>query len=270
MREETSWLEVAEGLATEAADEVMAFFQKDLGTRHKADSSPVTEADLASDRLLRKGLRKHFPRHAVLTEENGLDGDPKSEFIWLIDPLDGTKAFAKGIPGFCVMVGLLRSGRPHLGVVVDPLEGRVYRGLRGSGASLREGGRSVELKVSKRRDFTAMPLVVSTGFPEAPLRKIGADFASPLLPPINSVGIKVGLLVRGEADLYVNHHPVSYWDTAAPALILEEAGGTFTSLDGRPLDYSMVPPYGHGRKTLASNGQRHAEAVERLKKTGLD
>lgn len=270
MREETSWLEVAEGLAINAASEVMSFFQTELHAKRKADSSPVTEADLASDRLIRQGLRTNFPSHAVLTEENGLDGDPNSEFIWLIDPLDGTKAFAKGIPGFCVMIGLLRSGRPHLGVVVDPIEGRVYRALRGAGASLNEGGQTFRLQVSQRRDFVEMPLVVSTGFPEAPLKKIQSDFVSPLLPPINSVGIKVGLLVRGEADLYINHHPVSYWDTAAPALILEEAGGLFTSLDGRPLDYTMVPPFGHGRKTLASNGQRHTEAVERLKKSGLD
>lgn len=270
MSEERTWLGFAENLAAEAAATVMTFFQKDLPTSHKADASPVTEADLASDRLLRAGLRKNFPSHAVLTEENGLDGDAKSEHVWLIDPLDGTKAFAKGIPGFCVMVGLLRQGRPLLGVVVDPLEGRVYRGLRGAGASMSAAGETVELKVSDRRDFSKMPLIVSTGFPEAPLKKIEADFGSPLLPPINSVGIKVGLLVRGEADLYVNHHPVSYWDTAAPLLILEEAGGTFTALDGRPLDYTMVPPFGHGRKTLASNGERHAEVVERLKGSGLE
>jgi 3'(2'), 5'-bisphosphate nucleotidase len=270
MREEMSWLNIAEGLATEAAGEVMTFFQKNPSTSQKADSSPVTEADLASDRLLRAGLQKNFPSHAVLTEESGLAGGASSEHIWLIDPLDGTKAFAKGIAGFCVMVGLLRRGRPILGVVVDPLEGRIYRGLRGAGASCTEAGKTVELKVSKRREFSQMPLVVSTGFPQEPLKKIEADFGSPLLPPINSVGIKVGRMARGEADLYINHHPVSYWDTAAPLLILEEAGGVFTALDGRPLDYAMVPPYGHGRKTLASNGQRHEEAVIRLKACGLE
>lgn len=270
MSEERTWLEIAEGLAAEAAATVMTFFRKDLPTSQKADASPVTEADLASDRLLRAGLKKNFPKHAVLTEENGLDGDAESDHIWLIDPLDGTKAFARGIPGFCVMVALLRQGRPLLGVVVDPLEGRTYRALRGLGASMSAGGTTVELQVSDRGDFSKMPLIVSTGFPEASLKKIEASFGSPLLPPINSVGIKVGLLVRGEADLYVNHHPVSYWDTAAPLVILEEAGGTFTALDGRPLDYAMVSPYGHGRKTLASNGRRHVEAVERLKGSGLE
>ncbi|HEX5034566.1 MAG TPA: 3'(2'),5'-bisphosphate nucleotidase CysQ [bacterium] len=270
MSEERTWLQIAEGLAVEAAATVMTFFQKTLQTNQKADDSPVTEADLASDRLLRAGLRKNFPGHAVLTEENGLDGDSKSDHIWLIDPLDGTKAFAKGISGFCVMVGLLRRGHPLLGVVVDPLEGRTYRALRGAGAELSQGGKAMELKVSGRSDFSQMPLIVSTGFPAAPLQKIEASLGSPLLPPVNSVGIKVGFLVRGEADLYVNHHPVSYWDTAAPLLILEEAGGVFTDLAGRPLEYPMTPPFGHGRKTLASNGRRHAEVVERLKASGLD
>lgn len=264
MENYSEWLATAEGLALEASRAVMGFLGGPLHTEQKSDNSPVTEADLASDRILREGLRKNFPLHAVLTEENGLSGAQGSEYVWLIDPLDGTKAFAKGIPGFCVMVGLLQAGRPLLGVVVDPLEGRTYRAIRGAGASHSHQGKTEPLQVSARRDLAAMPWVVSTGFPEANLQRAKALLPGRLLPPINSVGIKVGLLVRQEADIYLNHHPVSYWDTGAPALILEEAGGRFTALDGSPLNYFLRPPFGHGVKTLASNGPLHAELASRL------
>jgi len=255
---------VAESLAEEASRAVLGFMKGPIETRHKSDHSPVTEADLASDLILRTGLGREFPDHAVLTEENGLSGRADSEYVWLIDPLDGTKAFAKGIPGFCVMVGLLKAGRPLLGVVVDPLEGRRYSAIHGEGARHTQGGRSETLQVSSRSEPQAMPLVVSTGFPEQPLEELRMRIPGQLLDPINSVGIKVGLLVRQFADVYVNHHPVSYWDTCAPLVILEEAGGIFTALDGKSLDYALRPPYGHGVKTLASNGTRHRELVEAL------
>lgn len=261
----SEWLAVAESLAEEASRAVLGFLNGPFETRHKSDNSPVTEADLASDRILRAGLAREFPSHAVLTEENGLTGKADSEFVWLIDPLDGTKAFAKGIPGFCVMVGLLKAGKPMLGVVVDPLEGRRYSGIRGEGANHTQKGLTEPLHVSSRSEPSDMPLVVSTGFPQKPMEELRTYIPGPLLDPINSVGIKVGLLVRQLADVYVNHHPVSYWDTCAPLVILEEAGGVFTALDGNPLDYTLRPPYGHGVKTLASNGLRHREFVEALK-----
>ena len=78
---------------------------------------------------------------------------------------------------------------------------------------------------------------------------------------MNSVGIKVGLLVRQTADIYVNHHAVHYWDTVAPQVILEEAGGIFTFSDGRPLAYDLNSQFQHDAPTLASNGQRHSEFV---------
>lgn len=265
MENYADWLAVAEGLAVEASRAVMSFFGGDFSTREKDDRSPVTEADLASDRILREGLLRNFPSHAVLTEEAGLSGLTTSEYVWLIDPLDGTKAFAKGIPGFCVMVALLRNGRPHLGVVVDPLDERLYRAIRGEGTSQSHQGKTEVLRVSPRRELNEMPWVVSTGFPEIAMERTRTLLRGPILPPINSVGIKVGLLLRQEADIYLNHHPVSYWDTAAPALLLEEAGGCFTTLEGGPLSYSLNPPFGHGVRTLASNGTRHSDLVSLLK-----
>jgi len=270
MTEYAEWLAQAEFLALEASRAVSALMHGPVVAQRKADHSPVTEADFASDRILREGLARHFPQHAILTEESGLSGDAQSDFVWMIDPLDGTKAYAKGIPGFCVMVGLLQKGRPLLGVVVDPLEGRTYRALRDAGATVTQQGKTEDLKVSSRTDFSEMPLVVSTGFPPEALAQVRQRLSGPLLSPINSVGIKVGILVRQEADIYLNHHAVSYWDTCAPQIILEEAGGAFTALDGSPLRYSLQAPFGHGVKTLASNGLKHADLVAQVKGLSLE
>jgi 3'(2'), 5'-bisphosphate nucleotidase len=227
----------------------------------KADRSLVTNADHAADRIIREGLRKHFPKHAVLTEESGLEGSPDAEFVWMVDPLDGTKAYARGTPGFSVMIGLLRNRRPFAGVVLDPWEDRLYEALRGEGAFHTFEGRRERVRVSKRRAWREMPLVTSTGFPEPLENKLKKKLPNPWVPAVNSVGIKVGLLVRQAADLYFNHHAVHYWDTAAPQIILEEAGGTFSFSDGRPLVYAARGDFQHPAPTLASNGQRHAEFV---------
>jgi 3'(2'), 5'-bisphosphate nucleotidase len=262
---EQTFLSTALQLAQTAAQEILGFLHQPIATQRKDDLSIVTEADLRSDQVLRDGLKSTFPDHGILTEEQGLVRDPSSEYVWLIDPLDGTKAFAKGISGFCVMVGLLKNKIPQLGVVVDPLEGHIYEAIRGGGAYHTLNGNRTQVHVSKRAIFDQMPVITSTGLSEKVQKQIREEIPSPFLPPINSVGIKVGQLVRQVADIYINHHSVHFWDTCAPQIILEEAGGVFTQIDGRPLQYSLQPPYSHQSKTVASNGKRHQELVEILK-----
>jgi len=252
-------LETARRLALEGATIVQDLRHQPLNKQRKADRSLVTEADLQSDQVIRSGLEEAFPTHVVLSEESGLGDRPDAEFVWLVDPLDGTKAYAKGIAGFSVMIGLLQNQQPVLGVVVDPLENLVYEAVRGQGAFLFNGMQRIALHVSERRDFGDMPLVVSTGFPTDKMEQIRPTLSGPLLPPINSVGIKVGLVVRQEADIYINHHPVHLWDTCAPQIILEEAGGRMTRLDGKPLGYELTAPFSHQSLTLATNGSRHDE-----------
>ena len=259
-------IEVARQLAQAAADEVLKLLHQPIHQERKKDKSLVTEADFRADQIIRDGLMKAFPAHAVLTEETGLSGPEGAEYVWLIDPLDGTKAFAKGIPGFSVMVGLLKSGRPELGVVVDPLEGRVYEAVRGQGATHTEKGVRTRLEVSDRSDWSDLRVVVSTGFPDKNRAELVKTLTGPWLPPINSVGIKAGLVVRREADVYLSHHPVHYWDTCAPQIILEEAGGVFSKRDGSELVYDLTEGFAHKGLPLASNGRKHAEIISLLKR----
>jgi 3'(2'), 5'-bisphosphate nucleotidase len=255
------YLETAKSLAKKAAAEVIRLMDQPIATARKEDKTIVTEADLISDRILCTGLREAYPDHGIISEEDGVSGNVDSDYIWLIDPLDGTKAYAKGIAGFAIMVGLLKRGEPYLGVVVDPVEGYIYEAIRGQGAFITRQDRRERITVSKRNNYKEMPLVVSTGFPGSKLEILKSELCLPVVDPINSVGIKVGIVVRQEADIYLNHHSVCLWDTCAPQIILEEAGGAFTRLDGAPLEYKLEAPYSHKSLTLATNGTRHDDLV---------
>ena len=203
------FLSTAASLAELASVKILEL-HSNFSVQAKSDRSPVTEADFASDRIIREGLKQAFPDHAILTEESGLEGDANAEWIWVIDPLDGTKAYVKKIPGFSIMIGLLHREEPYLGVVKDPILGYRYEAIRDRGAYLVENHQRKKLKVSSRHDFSEMPWVVSTGFPQEKLDLLQKKFHFPLLAPINSVGIKVGLLVREQGDVYLNHHSVHY------------------------------------------------------------
>ena len=252
----------ASRLAIEAGHLVMSLRSASISSNRKSDNSLVTEADLRSDELLRAGLSQSFPKHTILSEENGLSGPVDSEWMWMIDPLDGTRAYAKGIVGFSVMVGLLKNKKPYLGVVVDPVRDLVYEAVHAEGAFLTSKGIKTPLKVSDRKEFAQMPLVLSTGCSDDLKKKLQESLALPLYAPINSVGIKIGLLVRKEADVYFSHHPIHEWDACAPQVILEEAGGRMTLVTGAPLDYDTQGRDFGRSLILASNGRRHRELTD--------
>ncbi|MBK6881148.1 MAG: 3'(2'),5'-bisphosphate nucleotidase CysQ [Elusimicrobia bacterium] len=250
-------------LVAAAGRRVMELFRLPLVAARKEDNSLVTNADHAANEILTTGLRGAFPGDMILSEETGLEGPAGAALTWLVDPLDGTRAYAKGAPGFSVMVGLLEAGRPVLGVVFDPLNQRLFAAARGAGAREWARGEWIPLRVSARNEWNAMPLITSTGFPPEMRQNVERALRVRFLHPINSVGVKVGYIVRGLADLYLNHHPVHHWDTAAPLVILEEAGGRMTHWDGSALDYAD-PRRLHTQPPIASNGARHEDLVRAL------
>jgi len=260
------FLDVATPLALKAAERLTALRYTTLVKERKEDHSLVTNADHEADKILRDGLRAAFPDHAILTEESGLEGSPKSQYVWIIDPLDGTKSYARGTTGFSVMVGLIKEGKPFLGIVADPAEGHLYEAVKGLGARYTFASRKETLQVSTRSDLSTMPVVTSTGFPD----KYSAAL-KPLLPgtwlePINSVGIKVGMIVRQRADIYLTHHGIHYWDSCAPLVILEEAGGKMMYGNGDPLVYALDGIYNHPGRIVATNNQNHADVLAQISK----
>lgn len=264
MGEPSPFLDAARTVALEAGRRVMELLRSPLETSRKADRSIVTNADHDANTIICGGLRRLFPHHGILSEETGLEGPQNPEYLWVIDPIDGTRAFANGMAGFSVMVGLLREGKPLAGVVYDPRAQTLFEAERGQGAYLVGPARRVPLHVSKRQDWLAMPVITSKGFPQEWQRGFEQKCGSRFLDPINSVGVKVGYLIRQLADLYLNHHPVHLWDTCAPLVILEEAGGCMTHWDGTPLAYSLNGEFFHPQGTVASNGFRHTDLVEIL------
>jgi 3'(2'), 5'-bisphosphate nucleotidase len=262
MGEPSPFLDAARTVALEAGRRVMELLRSPLETSRKSDHSIVTNADHDANTLICGGLRRLFPKHGILSEETGMEGPPNSEYLWVIDPIDGTRAFANGMAGFSVMVGLLREGKPLAGVVYDPRAQTLFEAERGQGAYLVGPTRRVPLHVSKRQDWLAMPVITSKGFPLEWQRGFEQKCGSRFMDPINSVGVKVGYLIRQLADLYLNHHPVHLWDTCAPQIILEEAGGCMTHWDGTPLAYSLKGEFSHPQGTLASNGFRHTDLVK--------
>ena len=230
----------------------------------------MTEADLASDGILVAGLAAAFPDDGRLSEESGYSPG-RSGRTWVLDPLDGTEGFIEGASGYAVHVGLLHAGRPVVGVVYEPRTDRLYYAATDQGAWLEEpGSEARQVHVSTRDVASDMPMISSSTLPgdtrERLLGTVGlADGGT-----IRSVGAKVGAMVRHAADVYVSAHPVCYWDSCAPLVVLEEAGGKLTLADGTPFQFALDSgplaratrqQFQHGGPFLATNGTVHAQLL---------
>lgn len=264
----TPTLETIADLVRRAGAEVLKIEREGITRDRKADRTIVTNADHAADRVLREGLAKAFPDIPILSEESGLHAVESTARFWAVDPLDGTKAFARGDAGFAVMVGLVEAGRPVAGAVYDPRRDELFLGAEGWGVARSLGG--APLAPANRPARSGPPrLVVTSSMPDAEAERLAAALGAEAPPhKVHSVGVKVGLLVSGAYDVYANTHPVSVWDLAAPAAVLAAAGGTFTDVEGRPLDLSPTTERVAGG-TLATLGVDHAAVLAALRRVGF-
>jgi 3'(2'),5'-bisphosphate nucleotidase len=237
-----------------------------LTVEMKPGDEPVTEADRAVNALCVAGLRRSFPQDAVLSEELPDDGARHhAPRTWLVDPIDGTKDFIAGRPGFAVMIGLLEEARPTLGVVYQPTVDRLWYARRGRGAFEVVADRAPRrLQVSTVDVLTEARLVSSASHREELVAQVREAAGIRDEEQVGSVGVKLGLIAAGVRDLYVNPAGrCKLWDTGAPEVILAEAGGRLTDFAGQPLRYTEGLGHHHG--LLASNGWLHDAARERLK-----
>ena len=226
-----------------------------LQVSNKGDIDLVTEADLASEKLIIERIKSHYPRHAILAEESGatagIEQAPgKSDWKWIIDPLDGTTNYAHGYPCFCVSIALERNGAGEVGVVYDPTRDEMFAAERGQGATL--NGRRIS--VSTVTDLNRAMLC--TGFPynvrERP--NFERDFANFTMEAQavrrdGSAAIDLAYVACGRFDGFWEDG-LNAWDVAAGVLLIEEAGGRVTDFTGGALN--IYTP-----KVLASNGLVH-------------
>ena len=259
-------LEVACRLASKAGEVIESIRLEGFQVAQKQDDSPVTRADLASDALIRDGLTRAFPTHSILSEEaSALIGS--GDLTWIVDPLDGTQGFIDDTPHYAVQLGLLQGEVPILGVFYEPRTKRLFFASRGQGAFMKgHNGQVRQLRVSTHQDPSDMRLVTSTTIPAAVRKAVLLQTGIADGGTVRSVGCKVGKLVLQEADVYLSHHPVNYWDSCGPLMVLIEAGGKWTDLDNTPCRFNLSEgPPRHRDPFVVSNGQRHQRLCEQFK-----
>jgi histidinol-phosphatase len=240
--------------ARAAADVVRRYYRSNLAITIKADKSPVTEADVEAEKAIRGIIAARFPEHGFYGEETGSSA-LDAEYLWLVDPIDGTKAFVREYPMFSTQIALMHRGRLVVGVSSAPEYGELAYGEAGVGAWL--GDRPIRVSEVDSIESAAL----STGN----LKTLATG------PRWGAFGRLVGRLnrIRGYGD-FLHYHllasgcidavvesDVNILDIAACAVIVEAAGGRFTDLDGRPLTLATT-------SVLASNGRMHERVLEAL------
>lgn len=258
----SQYLAAAAELARQAGELIRSGFGGDFEKGYKScPSDLVTEVDRKAEDLITAGLHLRYPAHSVIGEENeGAAAASRDGFTWYVDPLDGTTNFVYGIPFCCVSIGLAHSGRMVAGVVFDPLRDECFTASAGGGAFL--NGRAVRVDLSRKR---LMEGLIVTGYPS------NKEFNSRLLR-INYHRIIEGcanLRALGAAALELAYvacgrltgfweNTLRPWDVAAGSLLVEEAGGRVTDIDGCRLSLEGYP------SIVASNGLIHDELLKTL------
>jgi histidinol-phosphatase len=244
--------------AAQAEEIVMRYFGHEVTTQLKADASPVTQADLEAEAAIIATLRARFPDYGFLAEESGSSGDSERP-MWVIDPIDGTRNFMRGIPLFGTQIALTRGGVPVLGVSSMPGMGETLFAEAGQGAymaSRRLAVSTIDTLSAAQVSFGGLNYFLQYGRKQA------------LLDLTATTGRSRGfgdayayhLLATGRSEIVVEAH-IRFWDIAALTVIIQEAGGQCTDLAGRP-----IGP--HTADILCTNGPLHAAALDVIRGRG--
>jgi histidinol-phosphatase len=241
--------------ARAAADVVRHYYQSNVAVTIKADKTPVTEADVEAEKVIRSILTSRFPEHGFYGEETGRSA-PDAEYLWLVDPIDGTKAFVREYPMFSTQIALMHRGRLVLGVSSAPAYGELAHAEIGAGAWL--GDRPVRVSDVATLEQAALSTGNLKSFATGPRwgafgRLVGR------LNRIRGYGdfLHYHLLAAGKIDA-VLESDVNILDVAACAVIVEAAGGRITDLDGGPLTLAST-------SVLATNGRLHDAVLEAIR-----
>lgn len=249
-----SYLETAAEIAHEAGAMLANCFERGIGYELKGEYDLVTKADRASEALIVERLRTHFPTHTVLAEEGG-ERKASSEYVWYVDPLDGTTNFAHGFPFFNVTLALERAGELICGCIYDPTRQEMFTAELGAGAYLNH--RRIRVSKASRLEDT----LVATGFPSRRRHSnVNVHFYYQLAMFTHGVrragaaAIDLAYVAAGRLDVFWEFN-LNPWDMAAGVLMVREAGGTVSDMTGGPASV-------HGPNVLADNGLVHEEVLK--------
>lgn len=247
------WRAIAESIAREGASLVLSGFRTHARVEKKGAIDLVTEYDLACEKLVRERLSSAFPTHRIVGEE----GDPQGEgeYVWYVDPIDGTTNFAHGHPFFCVSIGLFRAEVPLVGVVAAPALALEWSAHAGGGAT--RNGRPCGVS----EHDTLADSLCATGFAYDRWRAIDDNLAehdrfvktTRGVRRCGAAALDLAMTADGTYDVYWEQS-LKPWDLAAGMVLVEEAGGRLT-------DYLGAPTRPEAGQVVASNGRVHAEAL---------
>lgn len=244
-------LDVAIGVAKEAGHLALKYFNQNVRIKYKADKSPVTRADIEAETLIRKNIKKKFPDHGLVGEEFKSVNE-NARYVWVIDPVDGTKDFVRGIPTWATLLAVLENKKPVIGIAFYAATGELFSAAKGMGAYL--NGKKIQVsKVSKVEDALILHSSINR------LRNIGklsqiTDLCELSQGKRNHGAYNWALLLKGSGDIVVETGMIH--DFAAPAILAEEAGGKFTDFSGK---FSLT-----SGSALVTNGLIHNQVLKIL------
>ncbi len=268
---------IARSVGKGAAELLRSYYHetgdRNLEVKYK-QNEPVTVADVAVNEFILERLQAALGNedYAYISEETYKVPEVRGatpEWVWIIDPLDGTRDFIEKTAEYAIHIALVQERRPVLAVVAVPEAQKLYYATKGNGAFVEKSDGTVPIQVSLRERIQDLTVVVSRSH-----RNNRLDYLLQQLPcqnqkAVGSVGCKIATIVEQQADVYISLSGKSApkdWDLAAPELILTEAGGKFTHFDGKPLQYNTGDVNQWGG-LLASNGQCHEELCQEAERS---
>ena len=279
MKELDEILEITRSIGWGASDLLRSYYRGkqndgDLEIQDKKDG-PVTAADGAVNRYILDNLKSKLsdPEFAYVSEETHKYQSAeqlKDSWVWIIDPLDGTRDFIDRTGEYAIHIALVKDGRPILALVACPEAEKLYYAKKGGGTFVETRDGTVEpIRVSERNKMEDLTIVASRTHRDQRFNQLLEQLPTKNLKYVGSVGCKVVTIVEQEADIYISLSGKSApkdWDMAAPELILTEAGGQFTRADGTPLKYNTGDVNQWGA-LIASNGHCHADLCAKVERT---
>ena len=247
-------LQAALEAARAAAEVIRSLYQKNIAVKTKSDASPVTEADVRAEEVIKEVLSKHFPDYGFYGEETGQQG-MNAENVWLVDPIDGTKSFVRECPFFSTQIALMRAGKLVVGVSSAPAYGELAWAESGGGAFMND--KPIHVSATHQLAQT----IVSTGNLKTLTRSAQWSRFGDLIPRISRIRgygdfVHYHLLARGSLDVVIESD-VNILDIAALTVIVREAGGRFTDLGGGEVGLATTT-------VLATNGPLHPTILQAL------
>lgn len=259
----TEVLNIVKGIAIEAGKIILEVYNSpDFEVELKSDRSPVTKADKLANEYIVENLKANFPEFGVLAEESKKDPSRlEKKYVWIVDPLDGTKEFIKRNGEFTVNIGLVEDGIPKVGVVGVPAKKETYFAACDLGAFYEDAqGIVTKIGCSTIDKIEEMTLVKSRSHASEQLTNMLNDYHFKATKDSGS-SIKICLIARGAAEVYFRFGPTNEWDVCAAHCVLNEAGGKMTKCSGDEITYNHEETL-NTNGFIASNNVLHQKFVE--------